>query len=48
MDKSEDYVEQGSDLDDTKGHIYKLFAITNHNGTLNGGHYTAYVKVRIR
>jgi len=31
---------------DTKGHIYKLFAITNHTGSLNFGHYTAFVKVR--
>ena len=50
-----DFPTDGFDLlkfvinkNDTKGHIYKIFAITNHNGTLNGGHYTAYVKVRIR
>lgn len=25
-------------------HIYDLYAISNHCGSLNGGHYTAYVK----
>jgi len=27
---------------------YNLFAISNHYGTLSGGHYTAYVKDKIR
>lgn len=25
-------------------HIYKLYAISNHTGTLDGGHYTALCK----
>jgi len=35
-------------MNHTKGHIYKLFAITNHIGGLRGGHYTACVNLRNR
>jgi ubiquitin carboxyl-terminal hydrolase 8 len=26
------------------GHVYNLYAVSNHYGTLNGGHYTASVR----
>lgn len=26
-------------------HVYELFAISNHYGSLGGGHYSAYCKV---
>jgi len=29
---------------DDESYIYDLFAITNHFGSLSGGHYTAYAK----
>ena len=27
------------------GAVYNLYAISNHYGSMGGGHYTAYVKV---
>lgn len=30
--------------DGPHGHLYDLYAVSNHSGTLNGGHYTAFAK----
>lgn len=28
-----------------QGYVYELYAISNHYGSMGGGHYTAYAKV---
>ena len=35
---------QGAPKQSTRRYIYDLYAVSNHMGSLNGGHYTAYCK----
>ncbi|BBN05563.1 hypothetical protein MPTK1_3g14190 [Marchantia polymorpha subsp. ruderalis] len=30
---------------ESQGHVYELYAVSNHYGSMGGGHYTAYVKL---
>ena len=32
-------------LPDKNTKLYKLYAVINHSGTMNSGHYTSYIKL---
>ena len=36
--------EKDEDIDMLSKPLYELYAVNNHRGGLNGGHYTAYIK----
>ena len=42
-DKTNEVVEKEDD-DNNKKVLYDCYAISNHSGTLGGGHYTAYCR----
>ena len=51
IDKLVSFPTEGLDLSsqllsnkENKKHVYDLYAISNHFGSLGGGHYTAYTK----